>query len=203
MRIDEFLNIILSVVLGVAVLAIIAFFLVVIIHSPEPEVISFADYDLNKDKYSVEGKYIEVENGVVVWYNESNRIRMAVVVQPATISSSKNTSNLTSKDYIILKVPEFLKKGERVNVKGVVEKIETESGDSIYYLQSFRIDKTGELNDTEIDYQNIFNLIKESEEREDADDFSRRINDLIFSPVSPLSPASPSNIGNPMSSRFR
>jgi len=148
-----------------------------------PEKVPFSDLCANKEKYFV-WKSFSFENGTVIYYNETKGIKFAVIV-PLPIPE-----DLREDTYIAAKVPTSLKVGDKVNIEGAIKKAEHE-GKSIYYLDGYKLIKTGAIDTNDPDFQSLMIAVREKERQEDWFLWWFIFWWFYWNPASPISPFNP------------
>ena len=146
-----------------------------------PEKISFSDLCANKEKYFV-WKSFSFENGTIIYFNETQRIKFAIVV-PIPIPEDLNESA-----YIAATVPTRLKVGDKINVEGAIKKAEHE-GKTMYYLEGYRVTKTGFMDTNDPEFQHLMEIIEEKKRQEDFFLWWLIMWWFFWSPASPISPS--------------
>ena len=148
-----------------------------------PQKISFDELCQNKEKYFA-WKSFSFENGTIIYFNETQRIKFAIVV-PIPIPEELNEST-----YIAAIVPTRLKVGDKVNIEGAIKKAEHE-GKTMYYLDGYKVTKTGTMDTNDPDFQHLLQIIEEKKRQEDFFIWWWIMWWLFWSPTSPLNPLNP------------
>jgi hypothetical protein len=168
-----------GLIFGLAGAILIIFVFVASKVSFELKKISFSELCANKEKY-FGGKKFSFENGVVIYFNEVKGRKFAIFV-PIPIPDGLNENT-----YILATLPTRLKVGYKVNITGRIEKVE-HKGKTIYYIEGYQVTKTGIIDVTASDFQNLTKTIEEKEiEEREKDFFIWLIWFFLLDPQSPL-----------------